>query len=68
MKAKEKSDYLKQNKVFINSDLTKKERVIRKTIRDLAAIEKAKGNAARVVYQYIIINGIKLRGTKKKTK
>ncbi|CAH1977573.1 unnamed protein product [Acanthoscelides obtectus] len=68
MKAKGKSNYLKQNKVFINSDLTKKERGIQKTLRDRAAIETAKGNAARVGYQYIIINGIKHSWNKKENK
>nr|CAH7721994.1 unnamed protein product [Callosobruchus chinensis] len=44
MRLKGKIDTLKQNKIYISSDLTKKERAIQKTIRDRATQERSNGN------------------------
>lgn len=45
--------------VYIENDLTVKERGIQKQIRDVARNERQKGNVAKVGFNKLIINGIK---------
>nr|CAH7721284.1 unnamed protein product [Callosobruchus chinensis] len=68
LKAKGKTDFLKHNKIFINSDLTRKERSIQKSLREHAAVEKREGKSVKVGYQYLIINGKKHSWNKKENK
>lgn len=50
---------LKGNKnVYIDEDLSKKEREIQMKIRQKARIERSKGNVVKVGYQKIAINGV----------
>lgn len=57
LKKKSKVRYLKQNRIFINSELTNKEREIQKIIRDRARLERQNGNITKVGYQSLIVNG-----------
>lgn len=50
---------LKGENIFIDNDLTAKERQIQKEIRDLGKIEAAKGNRVKIGYKKIFINGSK---------
>nr|CAI5866757.1 unnamed protein product [Callosobruchus analis] len=56
LKNKNKLRYL-QEKIFIDSDLTKKEQSIQKAIRTAAKDEKGKGNQTKVGYKKMIVNG-----------
>nr|CAI5838482.1 unnamed protein product [Callosobruchus analis] len=65
MRIKGKIDTLKQNKIYISSDLTKKERAIQKTIRDRATQERSNGNTVKVGFQFMILNGKKYSWNRK---
>lgn len=65
LKRKGKITYFKDNKIYIDSDLTENERKIQKELRDKAKIEKEKKNRVKIGYQYIIINGQKWIWNKK---
>lgn len=56
MKVMKNKSKLRGGKVYIDSDLTKKELHIQKTIRELAKKEIESGNRVRVGYQKITIN------------
>ena len=47
-----------KNRVYINEDLTKEERVIQKMISKIAAEERGKGNRTKIGYKKLYINGI----------
>lgn len=51
-----KKQNLKGTNTFIENDLTKQEREIQKTLRDIAKKEKEKGNVVRIAYKKITIN------------
>ena len=57
LKNKGKIDYLKENKIFINTDLTKKEIKIQSKIREIAKEERNKGNRIKIGYKKLTING-----------
>lgn len=50
---------LKGEHIFIDNDLTAKEREIQKKLRDMGKMETAKGHRIRIGYKKIFINGIK---------
>lgn len=50
---------LKGEKIFIDHDLTIKERNIQKKLRDIGKTEAAKGHTVRIGYKKIFINGTK---------
>lgn len=52
---------LKGTNIFIDDDLTKKEREIQKKIRERAEEERKKGNRTRIGYQKLEINGVWLK-------
>lgn len=47
---------LQQEKIFIQSDMTVREREIQANLREIAREEREKGNIAKVGYNYIVIN------------
>lgn len=47
---------LKDTRIYIDNDMTKKEREIQKEIRNIAMEEKKKGNRAKIGYQSLVIN------------
>ncbi|KAL3268493.1 hypothetical protein HHI36_007604 [Cryptolaemus montrouzieri] len=59
MKNKGKVRFLKENKIFINSDLTQKERKIEFDINEIAKNETEKGKRVGIGYQKLFINGVK---------
>lgn len=56
MRNKRRLRNLQDSRIFINWDLTKKEREIQKQIRDHAKEEKNKGKRVLVKYQKLIVN------------
>lgn len=68
LRKKAKVRHLRENRIFITADLTKKEREIQKIIRDRAKLERQNGNTVKVGYQNIIINGQEWKWSKKENK
>lgn len=50
--------------MFIDDDLTKKEREIQKKIRETADKERKKGNKTRMGYQKLEVNGVWMKWQK----
>lgn len=59
MKNKQKLKSIKEERIYINHDLTKKEREIRNLISDKAKIEKQNGKEVKVGYKKLTIDGEK---------
>lgn len=51
---------LRESNVYINNDLTKKERAIQAEIRNIAKQEKENGNKTKIGYQKLLLNGKRL--------
>lgn len=56
---------LKGEEIYIDSEMTAREREIQKHIRDIARNEKAQGKTAKVMFQKIEINGVMMKWDKK---
>lgn len=59
MKNRYKLKKLENRKIYIDSDLTYKERKIQKHLREIAAEARSKSSRVKVGYKYIIVDGTK---------
>lgn len=66
MKVKNQLKHFKEERVYINDDLTEKERGIQKIIRGKEKEERSKGKNTKVGYQKLIVNGVMWKWNKDK--
>lgn len=57
MNNKYKLKYKRNEKIFLNNDMTKQERIVQRQIRKLAKDEKEKGKEVKIGYNKVTING-----------
>ncbi|XP_050499267.1 uncharacterized protein LOC126879936 [Diabrotica virgifera virgifera] len=57
MKNKSKLKTKKDERIYINDDMSKEERIIQKEIRSKAMVERHNGKNVKIGYQKLIING-----------
>lgn len=65
LKVLKNKKHLKGEEIFVDSEMTAKEREIQKSIRDIARNEKAQGKNTKVMFQKLEINGVVMKWDKK---
>lgn len=66
MQNKHKLREIKENKIFLNNDMTKQERRIQRELRRIARSEREKGKLVKTGYNKIIVNGEEWRWNDRK--